>query len=108
MPLTISDYAIGRTTRRGEAVPHEVIPTVTAVETGELGAFLGSRNRAEIQEHLRSLRAQGILICRGDRLQAKVRTAGGQRRAYVFKGSPEEVPRLGPELAPRRARVIQV
>jgi hypothetical protein len=37
VPLTLSDYRIGKATRRGVKVPQRVYPRVTAVSSAEIG-----------------------------------------------------------------------
>lgn len=87
----IHNWQGGKKTRRGKAVLLHDPETVTIVSRDQIDAFLCARNRGERQEHLAWLRERGTLIHSRGRLQQKVRS---ESRAYVFKGRPEDVPRI--------------
>lgn len=102
MTREIHGWHVGRTTRKGQPVDHEVIPVVTAVPSRELHAFLGSTDDVEIRRFLRRLRSEGQLVAsQKHRLTQKVR---GQGRQYVFRGDEASIPRIREG---RRSRVIR-
>jgi hypothetical protein len=98
----------GKVTRRGRPLPPDEMPpaeeVVTLVHPAKVGAFLNSRDRAELLAHLSRLREQEILIHDRGRLQQSVRDQG-VRRAYVFRRRSDEVPRCEPDPAERRNAV---
>lgn len=108
MPREIRDgYTVGKTTRKGQPVEHTVHAVCTVVESRELGQVLGCFDPVEVRRHLRRLRAEGILVAKPGRLQAKVRREDGSKvRCYVFACRSSDIPTIG---RPRkRARVISL
>jgi hypothetical protein len=87
----------GKKTRGGRPLPADEMPpveeTVTMVAPYAIDRFLGSRNAGERIIHLRRLRDEGTLIHDRSILQQTVR-GQGVRRAYVFRGRADCVPRV--------------
>jgi hypothetical protein len=99
-------FVKGRKTRRGRPVPNDEKPApepvVTLVTHGEIDHFLGARSLSERTAHLRRLRDDGLLICRGGgRLSQDVR-GQGVRSAYVFRCPAHDVPRIEQRASPLR------
>lgn len=107
MAFTIRGYEVGRKTFRGEPREHETVPVVTCVQSLEIIRFSGGRNRGEVTDWLRRLRADGKLICQPGRLTAWVRLSSGSKtRMYVIRGEPDSIPRIRrPRI--RRARAFR-
>jgi hypothetical protein len=83
--------------------------TVTVVTRDAVAAFLHARDAKQCRRQLVYLREAGVLIHGPHRLQQPVRAHDGTRfRAYVFRGLPDEVPKVRRRSTGRkgRARVI--
>ena len=93
MPLTLTDYRVGKATRRGVPIKQRVYPVVTAVSGAEVERCVGIRRGPRLTEWLRNERTSGRLICTTDgRMQSLIVYPDGRReRMYVWEG--DQVPR---------------
>ncbi len=93
MPLTLTDYRVGKATRRGVPIKQRVYPVVTAVSGAEVERCVGIRRGPRLTEWLRNERTGGRLICTTDgRMQSLIVYPDGRReRMYVWEG--DQVPR---------------
>lgn len=91
-------FTKGKVTRKGKPLPPEEMPKpekiVTLVAPDSIESVLGAHNRAEVTQHLRTLRDSGLLITdKGARLTQSIK---GQplKRAYAFRATADCIPRI--------------
>jgi hypothetical protein len=87
VPLTITDYRVGRKTCHGVPIERRCYPVVTAVSSAEIEKAVGLRG-PRLQAYLRDCRTRGVLLCTAEgRLQSLVVQGESRRRMYCFVGT---------------------
>jgi hypothetical protein len=86
VPIQLTDYRVGKSTKHGVPVQRRCYPNVVAVPSHEIEKAVGLRG-PRLREYLKECRTSGKLLCPiPKRLQGMVVQGESRRRMYLFIG----------------------